>query len=413
MSWSPGTMPECVDAEQAGMSSQRLKNLNPYLQDYIDTERLAGCSVAVMRHGKLVFFENYGHARKEDATAMAADTIHRIYSMSKPITSVALLTLYEKGKFQLDDPLCWYLPEFKDMKVLTGGTAMQPITRPAQTQITIRHITTHTAGLTYGFPGVPNAVDQMYRRKLEGHFSEDLAAFCQKLATLPLRFDPGTGWNYSYATDVQGRLIEVLSGMTFAEYLQQAIFDPLGMVDTSFQVAPDKVSRFANNYHRNKGTLEVEDEHSESPYLQNRAFQSGGGGLTSTLQDYLRFALMMANKGELEGVRILGRKTVEYATMNHLPGGQDMEDMGAGGFAESAFRGVGFCLLGSTCINPAISPSMQSLGDYGWGGAAGTRWWVDPSESLTCVYMQQFMPGGLYPIQQYLRSMVLQSIIDV
>lgn len=412
MSWSPGTMPQCVAPEQAGMSAARLQNLNPYLQGYIDTDKLAGCSVAVMRRGQLVFFENYGHARKEDGTPIAADTIHRIYSMSKPITSVALLTLYEKGKFQLDDPLYWYLPEFKEMQVLTGGTAMQPLTRPAQAPISVRHIMTHTAGLTYGFPGVPNAVDQMYRRVLEGHFSENLEAFTRKLATLPLRFDPGSSWNYSYATDVQGRLIEVLSGMTFAEYLDQTIFDPLGMVDTSFHVAPDKVARFASNYNRNKGKLEVEDAHDSSPYLEDRPFQSGGGGLTSTLQDYLRFASMMLGKGEFQGTRILGRKTVEYATMNHLPGGQTMEDMGAGGFAESAFRGIGFCLLGSTCVNPAICPSMQSLGDYGWGGAAGTRWWADPAEELTCVYMQQFMPGGLYPIQQYLRSMVLQSIID-
>lgn len=412
MNWTPGTLPLQVDPQSLGLSANRLARITPYLQAYIDEGKLAGCSFAVMRRGQLAWYQDFGHARLTEAEPMQADTIHRIYSMSKPITSVALLTLFEQGKFQLDDPLYWYLPEFRNMKVLTGGTMLAPMLRPAMGHITIRHIMTHTAGLTYGFVGVPNAVDQMYRYNKVGDFEDTLETFTHKLAEQPLRFDPGTSWNYSYATDVQGRLIEVLSGMSFGDYLQQTLFDPLGMVDTAFHVTAEKQARFAHNYNRNSGELAVEDNATSSPYLSARAFESGGGGLTSTLPDYLRFGQMMANKGTLGDVRILGRKTVEHATQNHLPAGKDMEVMGAGGFAESAFRGIGFCLLGSVCVNPATSPNMQSKGDYGWGGAAGTRWWVDPAEDLMCVYMQQFMPGGLYPIQQYLRSLVLQAIID-
>ena len=200
--------------------------------------------------------------------------------------------------------------------------------------------------------------------------------------------------------------------MPFDEYLHSAIFDPLGMVDTSFTVDASKVNRFANNYTRPRGPLEVFEDAATSDYLKDRTFKSGGGGLTSTLPDYMRFGQMLANKGELNGTRILGRKTVEYATKNHLPGGIDMDAMGAGGFAESAFKGIGFCLIGSVCVDPIAAPNMQSAGDYGWGGAAGTRFWIDPEEDLTCVFMTQFMPGGRYPVQEYLRHLVLQAIID-
>lgn len=412
MSWNPGQLPDSVAPHEQGFSSERLSLIDGYLQGYVDQEKLAGSSFAVMRRGDLVYYNAFGDARMESRQAMQADTIHRIYSMSKPITSVALLTLYEQGKFQLDDPLEKYLPEFADMRVFTSGSAALPATRHAATSITPRHIMTHTAGLTYGFEGVPHAVDEMYRYRKVGNFNDSLATFTENLAKFPLRFDPGSSWNYSYGTDVQGRLIEVLSGMPFDQYLEETIFAPLGMVDTSFTVSDAKAERFANNYARPKGPLVLFDDATSSDYLQERTFKSGGGGLVSTLPDYMRFGQMLANKGELEGTRILGRKTVEYATLNHLPGGCDMEAMGAGGFAESAFNGIGFCLLGSVCINPAQASNMQSFGDYGWGGAAGTRFWVDPQEELMCVFMTQFMPGGRYPVQEYLRHLVLQAIVD-
>ncbi|MBJ38920.1 MAG: serine hydrolase [Gammaproteobacteria bacterium] len=412
MPWDHGALPEPVTPESEGMDSERLSLVDGYLQGYVDQEKLAGSSFAVMRRGRLVYYNAFGHARRETEQPMAADTIHRIYSMSKPITSVALLTLYEQGKFQLDDPIEKYLPEFAEMRVLTGGSAAQPVTRHATASITPRHIMTHTAGLTYGFEGVPHAVDEIYRYRKIGNDKQTLAEFTEALGKAPLRFDPGTSWNYSYGTDVQGRLIEALSGMRFDDYLQSTLFDPLGMVDTSFTVAADKADRLANNYTRPRGPLELFEDATDSPYLRQRVFKSGGGGLTSTLPDYMRFGQMLANKGELDGARVLGRKTVEYATSNHLPGGADMEAMGAGGFAESAFRGVGFCLIGSVCIDPVAAPNMQSLGDYGWGGAAGTRFWVDPQEDLMCVFMTQFMPGGRYPVQEYLRHLVLQSIVD-
>jgi CubicO group peptidase (beta-lactamase class C family) len=412
MNWTPGSLPTATDPDNLGMSGQRLSLIDGYLQGYIDQQKLAGSSFAVLRRGELAYFRAFGHARRESGQPMAADTIHRIYSMSKPITSVALLTLYEKGKFQLDDPLEKYLPEFANMQVFTAGTAAQPAVRHATASITPRHLMTHTSGLTYGFEGVPHAVDQMYRHFKIGDPSTSLADFSKQLAKLPLRFDPGTSWNYSYGTDMQGRLIEALSGMPFDEYLRQALFEPLGMVDTAFVVSPDQAPRLANNYSRPRGPLVVFDDAVKSEYLTNRTFKSGGGGLVSTLPDYLRFGQMLANKGQLDGVRVLGRKTVEYATRNHLPNGKDMDAMGAGGFSESAFKGVGYCLIGSVCIDPVAAPNMQSLGDYGWGGAAGTRFWVDPEEDLVCVFMTQFMPGGRYPVQEYLRHLVLQSIID-
>jgi CubicO group peptidase (beta-lactamase class C family) len=412
MSWNPGQLPDSVAPHEQGFSSERLSLIDGYLQGYVDQEKLAGSSFAVMRRGDLVYYNAFGDARMESRQAMQADTIHRIYSMSKPITSVALLTLYEQGKFQLDDPLEKYLPEFADMRVFTSGSAALPATRHATSSITPRHIMTHTAGLTYGFEGVPHAVDEMYRYRKVGNYNDSLATFTENLAKFPLRFDPGSSWNYSYGTDVQGRLIEVLSGMPFDQYLEETIFAPLGMVDTSFTVSEANAERFANNYARPKGPLALFDDANSSDYLQERTFKSGGGGLVSTLPDYMRFGQMLANKGELEGARILGRKTVEYATLNHLPGGCDMEAMGAGGFAESAFNGIGFCLLGSVCINPAQASNMQSFGDYGWGGAAGTRFWVDPQEELMCVFMTQFMPGGRYPVQEYLRHLVLQAIVD-
>ena len=412
MSWDHGSLPDRVTPEAEGMDSGRLRLVDGYLQGYIDQEKLAGASFAVMRRGRLVYCSTFGYARRASQQPMAEDTIHRIYSMSKPITSVALLTLYEQGRFQLDDPIEKYLPEFSNMRVLTGGSAALPATRHAHASITPRHIMTHTAGLTYGFEGVPHAVDEIYRHRKIGDYGQTLTEFSDALGKVPLRFDPGTSWNYSVGTDLQGRLIEALTGMAFDEYLHSAIFDPLGMVDTSFTVDASKVNRFANNYTRPRGPLEVFEDAATSDYLQERTFKSGGGGLTSTLPDYMRFGQMLANKGELNGTRILGRKTVEYATKNHLPGGIDMDAMGAGGFAESAFKGIGFCLIGSVCVDPIAAPNMQSAGDYGWGGAAGTRFWIDPEEDLTCVFMTQFMPGGRYPVQEYLRHLVLQAIID-
>jgi len=412
MTWTPGELPQLDSPESQGLSGDRLALIDAYLQGYIDQEKLAGSSFAIMRRGHLVYYKAFGEASKETNQPMQSDTIHRIYSMSKPITSVALLTLYEKGKFQLDDPIEKYLPEFRDMQVLTGGTPAMPATRHARGSITPRHIMTHTAGLTYGFEGVPDAVDQMYRHHKIGDFDDDLTNFSQKISQLPLRFDPGSSWNYSYGTDLQGRLIEALSGVDFESYLQENLFDPLGMIDTGFVLPAKSVNRFATNYARPLGPLVPFEKPDSSPYLDDRSFKSGGGGLVSTLPDYLRFGQMLANKGELEGTRILSRKTVEYATQNHLPDNKDMESMGAGGFSESAFKGVGFCLLGSVCINPAAAPNMQSVGDYGWGGAAGTRFWVDPEEDIMCVFMTQFMPGGRYPVQEYLRHLVLGAITD-
>lgn len=407
----PGQLPDLVKPENVGLDSERLSRVDDYLEGYIKGGKLAGSSVAIMRRGELCHYNAFGHADIERDIPMAPDSIHRIYSMSKAITSVAILTLYEKGIFQLDDPVKKFLPEFANMTVLTGGTSMLPVTRPAQHLMTIRHLMTHTSGLTYGFAGVPHAVDQMYSRAKVGGPGKTLAQFTEALGQMPLCFDPGTQWNYSYSTDVLGRLIEVMAGMSFGEYLQQAIFGPLGMVDTGFKVPQNSVSRFTTNYDRNKGPLSVNDDAQNSPYLEDRPMQSGGGGLVSTLPDYLRFTEMMVNKGVLDGTRIMGRKTAELMTMNHLPDGKDMEAMG-GGLGEAPTFGTGFSLMGAVVIDPAQAPMMQSMGEFSWGGAAGTRFWCDREEQISVVFMTQFMPGGRYPINAYLRNLVNQAIID-
>lgn len=411
MASEAGQLPKLEKPENLGFSADRLSRIDEYLEGYIKKGKLAGCSFALARNGKLCSYSAFGHADIERDVPMSADTIHRIYSMSKAITSVAILTLYEKGIFQLDDPVEKFLPEFADMKVLTGGTSMLPVTRPAQVLMTIRHLMTHTSGLTYGFPGVPQAVDQMYRRAEVGGPDKTLAEFTEKLATMPLLFDPGAKWNYSYSTDVLGRLVEVMSDQSFDEYLQEAIFGPLGMVDTGFRVPENSAPRFATNYNRNAGPLAVEDDARTSSYLEDRPMKSGGGGLVSTLPDYLRFAEMMVNEGSLDGARILGRKTAELMTMNHLPDGKDMEQMG-GGLGEAPTLGTGFSLMGAVVIDPAQAPMMQSMGEFSWGGAAGTRFWCDREEQISAVFMTQFMPGGRYPINAYLRNLVNQAIVD-
>jgi len=404
-----------------GLAADRLERITDHLnRNYIEPGKIAGCQVAVSRHGHLAYSRSLGQMDRERAKPMADDTIFRIYSMSKPITSVALMTLYERGYFQLDDPVSRYIPEWKDHKVWVSGQGDQMQTAAPTTPMSFRHVLSHTGGLTYGSlletlgsPATGHPVDKVYGelgvRRGEG---ETLRDFAMKLAKVPLRYQPGERWMYSLSTDVCGYLVEAISGKRFDRYLQEEIFDPLKMKDTSFVVSPDKLDRFAANYQRRADkTLKLVDDPATSTYLKEPSFFSGGGGLTGTTADYMRFCEMLRRGGELDGERVLGPRTIEMMHKNHLAGGKDLTQMAIGGFSETANKGVGFG-LGFASTMDQVTAGVLGEGDYYWGGAASTIFWVDPKEDLCVVFMTQLMPSGAFNFRGQLKSIIYSSIID-
>jgi CubicO group peptidase (beta-lactamase class C family) len=333
--------------------------------------------------------------------------------MTKPITSVAIMMLYEEGKFQLDEPISRYLPMFKDMRVYAGGGPENYDTVPAKSPITFKQLMTHTSGLTYGFTGSP--VSAIYQAAKFDFQSEEatLWQMMERLAELPLLAQPGTEWNYSVSTDVLGALVETISGMGFDKFLQTRIFAPLGMKDTGFHVPKDRRARFAACYQKEeKGGMRLIEEPKTSRYLKPEPLCSGGGGLVSTAGDYLRFCKMIAGKGELDGVRILGRKTVEFMRINHLQSGGDLASMGMPRFSESTMAGIGFGLGFAVVLDPAKAELLCSPGEHYWGGAASTAFWIDPREDLIAILMTQLRPSSSYPIRRELRTLVNQAIVD-
>jgi CubicO group peptidase (beta-lactamase class C family) len=400
--------------EEVGLSSPRLGRIRTHLQRYIDTGKVAGTLTLVARQGQIAYFEPQGHLEIERQRPMQQDTIFRIYSMSKPITSVALMMLYEQGLFQLDDPVHKFIPTWTNLRVFVSGNHPTFVTAPVERRMTIRDLLTHTSGLTYGFMERTN-VDAAYRklgidRTRPGYTLQDMV---DTLAELPLEFSPGTRWNYSVSTDVLGYLVQVISGQRFDVYLRDHILQPLGMVDTSFTIAAEQLPRFACNYLRQSdGRLQLVDAPESSQYRQG-SFFSGGGGLVSTVGDYFRFTSMLRNRGELDGIRLLGRKTVELMTMNHLPGGQDLTQLAqAGAFTETAYAGVGFGLGFSVMRDPAKAHILGTPGEYAWGGAASTAFWVDPKEDLIFIFMTQLMPSSSYPLRRELRTLTYAALVD-
>jgi CubicO group peptidase (beta-lactamase class C family) len=346
------------------------------------------------------------------------DTIYRIYSMTKPITSVALMTLYEQGYFQLNDPVSRYVPSWKEHRVWTSGEGDTMKTEPAHRPVSFRDVLSHTAGFTYGggLPGVgiQHPIDRIYRelkvRSVGG--ADSMQVFMDKLGQVPLRYQPGTQWMYSLATDVCGALVEIISGKPFAQYLKEVIFEPLGMKDTAFQVAPEKVERFAANYQRGSDKkLKLTDDPEASDFTKEPGFKSGGGGLTGTSADYMRFCEMLRRGGELDGARILGPRTIELMHMNHLPEGKDLTQLAIGTFSETANEGVGFG-LGFASTMSQVQTGTLGAGDYYWGGAASTIFWVDPKEDLSVVFMTQLMPSGTFNFRGQLKSIIYSAIID-
>jgi CubicO group peptidase (beta-lactamase class C family) len=398
-------------AEDVGLSSERLARIDTWRQKLIDDGKLAGALTLVARRGQVAHLGTSGMADAE-RRKMSEDTIFRIYSMTKALTSTAIMMLYEEGRFQLDDPICRFLPSFANMRVASGGSRGKIETVPAERDITYRDLLSHTSGLTYGFMQA-NAVDAAYRDNgIDfGGADSTLQAVTEKLGALPLIAQPGKAWNYSVATDVLGCLVEVISGQPFDQFLHERVLTPLGMMDTSFHVPDDKLDRFAANYVPHpKGGIMLFDDPQKSTYRKPGRLPSGGGGLVSTAGDYLRFCRMMLNKGELDGTRLLGRKTVELMTTNHLPG--DLGDMGAARFSESSYLGIGFGLGFSVMINPAKAQILGTPGEYAWGGAASTAFWIDPTEDMIVLLMTQLMPSSTYPIRRELRVLSYQAVID-
>jgi CubicO group peptidase (beta-lactamase class C family) len=405
-----------VDAEAAGMDAGRLARIDEHLRSrYVEPGKIAGCQVAVVRRGSVAHFSNIGLADRERNVPVSEDTIWRIYSMSKPITGVALMSLYEQGHFQLTDPVTRFIPEWSGMKVAERGEdGSTRLVDPHRT-INVRDLLMHMSGLGYGRDNADLTLEaEDGRMRPPSSRFDSLADMVERQSSWALRFQPGTRWLYSFGTDVCARLVEIISGRSFGEYLQDAIFGPLGMTDTRFHVPDTEVGRFAATYGRNaRKELVLVDDPRSSSYLTPPKFQSGGGGLVSTIGDYLRFCQMLLGGGELDGRRVLGRKTVQLMTINHLPGGKTMSDFALqGGYGEVGFDGMGFGLTMAVSQGPAATGIIGSPGEFMWGGAASTIFWVDPAEELIVVFMTQLLPSGTFNFRGQLKALVYPAITE-
>ncbi|WP_419839436.1 serine hydrolase domain-containing protein [Candidatus Poriferisodalis sp.] len=429
-----GSIEAEVEPAEAGFDASRLDRIATHLNRYVDDGRLPGVSVLLTRGGQIAYTHRYGDRDCERSLPVTSDTIYRIYSMTKPIVSVAAMQLYEQGHFQLKDPISRWIPAFANARVFTGGNVMQYQTREPAGEVTVHSLMTHTSGLTYDFH-FANEVDALYRANgFNWGAPGNLEETCEALASLPLLFDPGTEWNYSYSTDVLGRIVELVSGQSLDDYLVEHVTGPLGMVDTGFEVPPADAERFAANY--TTATLAARaaagntgpsmpayrpddpglvrtlmDDPRTSAYLGPPKILSGGGGLVSTMGDYHRFTQMLCNGGELGGARIIGRRTLEFMASNHLPGGADLTECGRALFSEAAFDGVGFGLGFSVVLDPAKAKVVSSKGEFAWGGAASTAFWVDPTEDLTLVFLTQQLPSSVHPIRPELKALVYQALV--
>jgi CubicO group peptidase (beta-lactamase class C family) len=405
-------------AERVGMSSERLTRIGRGMRRLIDADKIPGTVTLVARRGEVVHYEANGLRNIAAGLPMEKDTIFRLYSQSKPVTGAAIMMLFEEGHFLLTDPIAKYLPEFANMQVYVSEENGETQTTPARA-ITIQHLLTHTSGLSYAF--FPTPVGKMYVQagvlgSAPDNSSANLKEWTTALANLPLVAQPGTEWNYSVGMDVLGRLIEVVSGQSLREFLQARIFAPLGMTDTDFYVPTEKLPRFAANYMpKPGGGMQLADDPKNSPYSKLPALEMGGSGLVGTVGDYLKFAQMLANKGEYEGTRLLGRKTVEFMTSNHLtPEFPDDPLTSLFGLLGGGYRawGVGFGITGSVVTNPATSALPVSKGTYSWGGAATTHFWIDHEEEIVGLVHTQLLPDGTYPVRELMQLLTYQAIID-
>jgi CubicO group peptidase (beta-lactamase class C family) len=412
--------------ESAGMSKATFERIETHLRErYIEAGRFPGTQLNVYRRGKLVHNSSQGFADLERKVPVKNDTIFRIYSMTKPITSIAFMMLVEEGRVALDEPVHKYIPEWKNLGVFQAGVHPAFLTRPPSRPMQIVDLMRHTSGLTYGFQQRGN-VDAAYRELKIGEVEKagTLQSMIADLAKIPLEFSPGEAWNYSVSTDVIGYLIGLISDKPFEQFLQERIFDPLGMNDTGFFVPRDKAHRLAACYSASpqgamtfhatdrKGGLTLQDDPATSSFLSPPDFVSGGGGLCSTSADYLTFCRALLNGGELDGVRLVGPKTLHLMTANHLPGGKTLPELSRSLFSEATYHGIGFGLGFSVTLEPARTLIPGSAGEYAWGGAATTSFWIDPAEELIAIFMTQVLPSTATPIRRELRTAIYSAIAD-
>jgi CubicO group peptidase (beta-lactamase class C family) len=405
---------ELTDPSELGFDPTRLARIDDHFRSYVDDRRLPGYQVVVCRHGKIAHASIYGHQDRDSDIPWADDTLVRLYSMTKPITSVAAMMLYEEAAFELKDPVSRFIPAFANARVYRSGNAFRPLTEGLTEPIRIWHLLTHTSGLTYGFHH-QHVTDAIYRAngyEWGAPADTDLAAACDGWASMPLAFQPGTEWNYGVSTDVLGRVVEIISGQSLDEFLRARILEPLGMCDTAFHVSPGDLPRAARLYSPNPANGEAVISPLESTPVEPPKFLSGGGGLWGTAADYVRFCRFLLGRGELDGVRLLGSRTVDYMVQNHLPGGADLEDFGRPLFAETAFDGVGFGLGFSVQLDHVAYRVLSSPGEYAWGGAASTAFWCDPLEDIAVVFLTQLLPSSTHPIRPQLKQLVYQSLVD-
>ncbi|PZG19437.1 serine hydrolase [Micromonospora craterilacus] len=409
------SMAGSIEPQQVGFDPARLARIDEHFGRYVDDGRLAGFQVVVTRRGEIAHSSAYGLRDREAGAPVEADTLWRIYSMTKPITSLAAMMLWEEGHFELTDEVGRWLPEFADMRVYSKGSTLKPYTVPAVEPIRVWHLLTHTAGLTYGFMQT-SVVDGLYRAAgydLYPPAGVDLATACRAFGELPLLFQPGTAWGYSVASDVLGRLIEVVSGQSLDTFLTERILRPLDMTDTRWYVDGADAARLAALYVPDPATgRAVRHDALGGLAYEKPALLSGGGGLISSAADYHRFTQLLLRGGELDGVRLLGPRTVRFMTRNHLPGGQDLGTLSTGGFAETTLDGIGFGLGFAVVADPIPSRVPSSLGEYYWGGVASTAFWVDPAEQITAMFFTQLMPSSTWPIRPQLRQLVYSALID-
>lgn len=393
----------------SGFDPLRLRRISKWMETHVREGRLSGLAVQIARRGEVAFSERTGYSDTESGQLVAPDTIWRIYSMTKPVTSLALLMLYEDGAFQLDQPVADFLPAFGAPRVWKGPGHALDATEPARRQVTIHDLLTHQAGIVYGDPQ-GNALEQALSAAgldFDRGFVT-MAEAVDALAEFPLAFHPGDRWFYGLSTDVLGHLIEVISGQALGAFLKGRIFDPLGMIDTGFSVPDHKASRLATLYDRSAGgfTPSVNQDRCIAPVT----LESGGGGLVSTMADYQRFATMLLRRGAIDGGVLLGRKTFDLMVANHMGG--DLVSRGQAHFSETTFEGIGFGLGVSVMLDPTRAKIVGSPGEFAWGGMASTAFWVDPAEDMTVILMTQLIPSSAYTLRRQLRVLSYQALVD-
>ncbi len=414
-------MRDSGNEHSVGFDAQRLNRIGAWMQNYVTRRRFAGCSTLILHEGREVYFEACGLRNLEDSLPFERDTLVRIYSMTKPITSVVLMMLAERGLFHLDAPLSEFLPEFSDMQALVPGATAIDQTE-ASPPPTLHQLLTHTSGMSYPFnPGVlSEAMDarDIYFRPDQGPLADCVYA----MSDLPLAFQPGSRWEYSVGIDIIGRVIEVVTGQSLDRVFQESVLEPLGMKDTAFKVPTDAGNRFAHLYtplagnsfdlnaaEKGEEPLRLTDDWTDSPFFRTTTF-SGGGGLVGTIDDYARFAEMMRRGGILDGERLLSPGTVNFMTRNHLTG--DIASLGPASFAELPMNGMGFGLGGAMVLDPALARTPGSIGDFGWGGMASTYFWIDPILDLTVVFFTQLSPSSSYPNRAQLKALVHGALTE-